>query len=348
MNEMADQICALIADGQPVAVATILSREGSGPRTAGSKMVIAPSGKFVGTIGGGKFEADVLTAAHAALTENQPQKMFFDLTSDDAAGMDMICGGTMTVLVDVLKPVPDELAVFDAWKRTQEKPVAAVLATVMTTNTTGAMQTARCLVYANGQTVGSWPFSSALLKRLTKIAEKGGAARLIDAENAQILVEPTAEPVTLLIFGAGHVSIATARMADEVDFRVVVVDDREEWANRQRFAEAEDVVVVDDFTSAMAGFAVDKNTYVVIVTRGHSHDKTVLAQALGTEAGYIGMIGSRRKRNAIYAALKQKGTSDEALARVHCPIGLNIGAETPGEIAVSIIAELIAHRAGVA
>ena len=348
MKEMADRICALITDGQPVAVATILSREGSGPRTAGSKMVIEPSGKFVGTIGGGKFEADVLTAAHTALTENQPQKLFFDLTSDDAAGMDMICGGTMTVLVDILKHDPDELAVFDAWKQTQETPVLAVLATVMTTNTTGALQTMRCLVYADGRAIGPWPFSGALLKRLTKIAEKGGAPRLIDAENAQILVEPTAEPVTLLIFGAGHVSMATARMAAEVGFRVIVTDDREAWANRQRFAEAEDVVVVDDFSSALAGFTIDKNTYVVIVTRGHSHDKTVLAQALSTDAGYIGMIGSRRKRDAIYAALKKKGTSNEALARVHCPIGLNIGAETPNEIAVSIIAELIAHRAGAA
>jgi xanthine dehydrogenase accessory factor len=348
MNEMADRIRALITDGQPVAVATILSRKGSGPRTAGSKMVIEPSGKFVGTIGGGKFEADVLAAASTALTDKQPQKLFFDLTSDDAAGMDMICGGTMTVLVDVLKPDPDELAVFDAWKQAQKKPVAAVLATVMTTDTTGAVQTVRSMVYANGQTIGPWPFSNALLMRLTRIAEKGGAPRLIDAEKAQILVEPTAEPVTLLIFGAGHVSMATARMAAEVDFRVIVADDREEWANRQRFAEAEDVVVIDDFTSALAGFTVDKNTYVVIVTRGHSHDKTVLAQALNTEAGYIGMIGSRRKRNAIYAILKQDGTSDEALARVHCPIGFNIGAETPREIAVSIIAELIAHRAGVA
>jgi xanthine dehydrogenase accessory factor len=183
---------------------------------------------------------------------------------------------------------------------------------------------------------------------LASIAGKGGAPRLIAAEDAQILVEPTTPPLTLLIFGAGHVSLPTARMAGEVGFRVIVVDDRAAFANRERFTAADDVVVIADFASAMSRFAVDENACVVIVTRGHRHDKAVLAQALQSKAGYIGMIGSRRKRDTIYAALRQEGIADEDLARVHCPIGLSIGAETPEEIAVSIVAQLIAHRSGAA
>lgn len=346
MRALAARICSLITDSQPAAVATILSREGSAPRTAGSKMVIETSGQFVGTIGGGKFEADVLVAAHAALAAKQPKKLFFDLTSDDAAGMDMICGGAMTVLVDVLQPDPNDLAVFNAWQRTQEKPAKAALVTVMNTDAAGAVQTLRCVVYADERVVGAWPFSSALLKRLAKIAHHGGAPLLIDAENAQVLVEPSAAPVTLVIFGAGHVSMPTARMATEVGFRVIVADDREAFANRERFAEADDVVVIADFESALSMFAVDENTYVVIVTRGHRHDKSVLAQALRSKAGYIGMIGSARKRDTIYNVLRQEGICEADIARVHCPIGLAIGAETPEEIAVSIVAELIARRAG--
>lgn len=345
MRELAARICSLITDGRHVAVATILSREGSAPRTAGSKMVIESSGKFVGTIGGGKFEADVLTAANAALAAKQPKKLFFDLTSDDAAGMDMICGGAMTVLVDVLKPDPNELAVFTAWKSTQEKPATAALVTVMNADAMSGLETVRCMIYADERVIGTWPLSSALLKRLAKMADKGGSPLIMDVENTQILVEPTVAPVTLLIFGAGHVSLPTARMATEVGFRVIVADDRKAFANRERFSEIDDVVVLADFESALSKFAIDENTYVVIVTRGHRHDKTVLAQALRSKAGYIGMIGSARKRDTIYAVLRQEGVSEEDIARVHCPIGLAIGAETPEEIAVSIVAELIAHRA---
>ncbi len=347
MRALANRICELIAQGQSAAVATILNREGSAPRTAGSKMVIDANGGFTGTIGGGKFEADVLAAAAVALEENRPKRLYFDLTSKNADAMDMICGGKMAVLVDVVTPTSDAQEVFNAWKQAQEVSVSAVLVTVMTTDVTGAVQTARCMIYADGRVVGPGSLSNALLKRLAGIAGKSGIPRLIDADNQQILVEPTATPITLLIFGAGHVSMPTARMATEVGFRVNVADDRAEFANRERFAEADRVVVIDDFASALAGFTVDENTYVVIVTRGHRHDKTVLAQALRSKAGYIGMIGSRRKRDTIYAALMQEGISSDDIARVHCPIGLAIGADTPEEIAVSINAELIARRAGV-
>jgi xanthine dehydrogenase accessory factor len=152
-------------------------------------------------------------------------------------------------------------------------------------------------------------------------------------------------PKTLVVFGAGHVSMPTVELAAGVGFRVVVVDDRSEFANRERFAAAADILVPKDFSSAVSMLSIDNDTFVVIVTRGHSFDKEVLAGTLRTDAGYIGMIGSRRKRNAIYAALKKEGFTDTDLARVHCPIGLSIGAESPEEIAVSIVAELIQHRA---
>jgi xanthine dehydrogenase accessory factor len=126
----------------------------------------------------------------------------------------------------------------------------------------------------------------------------------------------------------------------------VVLDDRPEFASSERFPRAEQIKVIPSFPQAFEGLEIDRDGYVVIVTRGHLHDKTVLEQALKTDAGYIGMIGSRRKRDLIYRELLTKGFSQAELGRVHAPIGLAIGAETPEEIAVSIVAELIQVRAG--
>ena len=130
-----------------------------------------------------------------------------------------------------------------------------------------------------------------------------------------------------------------------MDFYTVVLDDREEFANRQRFTDSDEIVVLKSFEDAFVGRVFDTNSYIVIVTRGHSHDKTVLAQALKTNAEYIGMIGSRRKRDIIYQKLLADKFSQTDIDRVHSPIGLNIRAETPEEIAISIVAELIQSRA---
>jgi xanthine dehydrogenase accessory factor len=347
MKALADRICRLIGNGRPAAVATILSRKGSAPRIAGSKMVVDGDGGFAGTIGGGKFEADVLAEAGAVLAEGRPRKLFFDLTHDDVSAMDMICGGKMEVLVDYLAPDDAEAAVFDAWRGALAETRAGSLVTVMTGAGAAVEKTAHCMVFSDGTVVGTWPLSEELRQRVAREAGAPAGSRVVEAGGVQLLVEPASAPRTLVVFGAGHVSMPTARLAAEVGFRVVVVDDRSEFANRDRFAEAAEIVVPEDFASAFSMVSVDVDSFVVIVTRGHRFDKEVLAGALRTEAAYIGMIGSRRKRNAIYAALKKEGVTDADLSRVHCPIGLSIGAESPEEIAVSIVAELIACRAGI-
>jgi xanthine dehydrogenase accessory factor len=149
----------------------------------------------------------------------------------------------------------------------------------------------------------------------------------------------------VFIFGAGHISRQLALLTRLVGFRTVVLDDRPEFANRERFASADEVVVLPSLDGAMADLPLDENSFIVLVTRGHAHDKNLLGEALATRAGYIGMIGSRRKRDAVYQDLEKEGFAPEAFQRVHSPIGLSIAAETPEEIAVSIAAELIAVRA---
>jgi len=148
----------------------------------------------------------------------------------------------------------------------------------------------------------------------------------------------------VILFGAGHVSDYVARLAKMVGFHVTVIDDREEFANKERFPEA-DSVIVDGLETVFDQLVVTPASYIVILTRGHLFDKTVLEKSIETEAGYIGMIGSKRKRNLIYQSLLDKGVSKETLEKVYSPIGVAINAQTPEEIAVSIVAELIQERA---
>jgi xanthine dehydrogenase accessory factor len=161
----------------------------------------------------------------------------------------------------------------------------------------------------------------------------------------QYVVAPVRPPERVYIAGAGHVSQEIAPLAKHVGFHTVVIDDRENFASAERFPAAAEIFVCDEFTRIFDEASVTPGSSIVIVTRGHRFDREVLAQALRTKAGYIGMIGSARKKKSVYEALIEEGFSQKDLDRVHCPIGISIGAETPAEIAVSVVAELIQHRA---
>jgi xanthine dehydrogenase accessory factor len=170
--------------------------------------------------------------------------------------------------------------------------------------------------------------------------------RLVLLDGRRFFVEPLGPGGSVYIFGAGHISRELAPLASLVGFQTIVIDDRVEFANRERFETADEIIVPDSFERAFEGLEITGESFLVLVTRGHSHDKTVLGEALKTGAGYIGMIGSRGKRDAVYDALRKEGFSPREFERVHSPVGLDIGAETPEEIAVSIVAELIRVRAG--
>ena len=169
-----------------------------------------------------------------------------------------------------------------------------------------------------------------------------GTATLPDGRDA--VLERVDPPALAVICGAGHVGRAVAPLLVGLGFRVVVVDDREDFASAERFPDAE--VVVRPFDGALAAVGVDERAYVVIVTRGHVHDLDVLVQALRAGARYVGVMGSRAKRARMHAALRDAGFDEETIGRVHSPIGVAIGAETPAELAVSIAAEIVQARAG--
>jgi xanthine dehydrogenase accessory factor len=162
---------------------------------------------------------------------------------------------------------------------------------------------------------------------------------------AQVLIEVIEAPSTFLVVGAGHIGRSLAKIGSEAGFSVTVLDDRADYASPELIPEA-DRVICADFEEALASFPINSNTYIVMVTRGHKQDELSLRATVTSPAAYVGMIGSRRRTAAVLQHLLEDGIPREALDRVHTPIGLDIGAETPGEIAVSIVAEMIMVRRG--
>ncbi len=168
----------------------------------------------------------------------------------------------------------------------------------------------------------------------------------VDASKPNSFIEEFDKKATAFIFGGGHVGQALEPILRYVNFTTKVIDDRPSFANRERFPEADEVVVINSFLDAYQGMETDANSYIIIVTRGHSADYDVLKQTLTRTTGYIGMIGSKNKVAEIYRLLREDGFSQEELDRVYSPIGVSIFAETPEEIAISIVGEMIKVRAG--
>lgn len=335
----------LIQKEESFAVATIFDKTGSAPRTAGAKMVVRADGSTAGTIGGGRLEAEAINLAGEALRLKQTMLQSFDLTSRDVSGMDMICGGKGEILIDYIDAGDENnRMVYQAAAGVLKRREKAWLITILD-SIPGAAGLARqqCLVKPDGTLTGKIDCDPYLLEKLIT----GPAKISIHAEafgKQRFLVEPLRQGGTVYIFGAGHVSQRIADLSENVGFRTVVLDDRADYANRERFPEPVEIMVIDSFRK-LPELYIDEDSYLVIVTRGHLYDKVVLEQVLRSGAGYIGMIGSRSKRDLTFEELVRQGFRKEELDRVYAPIGINIGAEAPEELAVSIVGELIMVRA---
>jgi xanthine dehydrogenase accessory factor len=346
MNTIAPTACRLLAREETFILATIMSHKGSTPRTAGSKMIITAAGRGIGTIGGGLLEAGVMARAEGLIPRGQSAVMRFDLSVETIASMDMICGGQAEVLLDCITPTDTNRAVFEAWRQVLEQNEKGCFITVVMVEGDAVDRVSHRLVRPGDDIESDFPLTGAEREKIAAAIETPGMKTLAFG-SAFVVLEPAERRCAAHLFGAGHVARPTAHLAALVGFRVHVYDDRPEYANRDRFPEAHAVRVLETFDRSFDGLSPNADDFVVILTRGHLHDQNVLARALATTAGYIGMIGSRKKRQAIYRNLRDQGATQQDIDRVHSPIGLAIGAETPEEIAVSIVSELIAVRAGV-
>jgi len=322
--------------GEKVGFAEVIRQAGSSPRGVGAKMVIFRDGT-VGSIGGGRVEAEVIEATKEVMEKGGSKRFFFRLTGSDVKDMDMLCGGEMEVLVKK----------FDR----EDVPVFEKIISVLEANKKGIfvhglppLLEGHLFITEEGDVIGEIKGLQDLESLKNELKGFSSLSMLLNVENGkEIFVELIEREPLLFVFGGGHIAQELVPLAKRVGFKVVVIDDREDFANKERFPLA-DEVIVEDFEKVSQRVRVEEDSFLVIVTRGHLHDYTVIKQFLRSPARYIGMIGSRKKRDIIFEQLLSEGFSEEELKRVHSPIGLPIGAETPAEIAVSIVAELIKVR----
>jgi xanthine dehydrogenase accessory factor len=342
MRDIIDDAIAELAAERPFALVTLVASQGSTPRAAGASMLVREEDSLVGSIGGGLLEHTMRRAAAEALARRRSWRERLGLDGKDVTSPDeMVCGGAAEVVIAYVPPADPQLA--EACAVLREARDAGRLAwfvTVLPADDDGIVQ--HCSFDDAGRVAGAEVGAAAELRGLAGAAVLHGTVRLADGRVAVIeRIDPAA---LVVVCGAGHVGHALVPLLVRLGFRVVVVDDRPEFAAAERFPDAR--VEVRPFAGALAAVGVDERAYVVIVTRGHVHDLGVLQQALRLRARYVGLMGSRSKRARLFEALREEGFGDEALAGVRTPIGLSIGAETPDELAISIAAEIVQVRAG--
>jgi len=357
MREIYRKIPALIADGQISAYCTVVDTKGSTPQVSGAKMLVLQDLSIIGTIGGGVVEAEVRNQVLELMQSGTSRMLEFQL--DSAYGWDdsSICGGIMKIFVDIVK-FSETAKLFTRLEELLDAKVPVVLATVVNDNRIDGNSLGMKLLLSEKDNPLA-PFSKGdekfgelgekqlenevMLQAFEILAEN--EPRLVELQNNEvtIFIEPIKPPHTLLIAGAGHVGQSVAEIGKFLDYEVVVIDDRPNFASQERFPKT-DRIIVQDIAQALREFSIDQSTYVVIVTRGHQHDEEALYSVIGSNARYIGMIGSRRKIKIIFENLIERGVSNEKLKQVYSPIGLDINSETVPEIAVSIAAQLVQVR----
>ncbi len=364
--------------GETTALAVILDCHGSTPRKPGTAMLVGADGTVAGTLGGGALEARIVAAARQAIREGRSRCWTISLTAREAADEGMICGGKLEVLVDcpddpgtsrgeiLEQALRNRDAGRDCWLVYSLRAGDAVMTTdSMATppewegERQGGAKGKKKAPDGEAMTIGLGFVSGdefitgtldtcgadpgELAAAIRKECRGGPTLMPMGAQKRYFLL-PLTTPIMVVITGAGHIARALCPLCRFTGFRTTIIDDRAEFARPELFPEAGRVTVKSAYENCFGELGKNEKHYLVIATRGHLSDAAVLAQALRTDAAYIGMIGSRRKRETIYRQLAGEGFSPEDFARVHCPIGLAIGAQTPEEIAVSIIAELIAVR----
>jgi len=353
MKDIYEKVIELAEKGHFSVLATIIRQTGSTPRGMGTKFVIMEDGSFEGTIGGGQLEAKVLVEAQKVFITGAPLRLDFVLRGTDVEKTDMLCGGDSEVFLEPVSPDnPDHI---DIYKRAIEvigRGGTGMMATAVDTNRWESGQIPKIFLEPDAGSVGSLAgqpgIEDRLAEEMNSILKKRQPINFTfgdeGGEQVEFYVEPVMSNPVLYVFGGGHVSLQIVPMAALVGFNVVVIDDRPEFADPKKFPEAMNVHEYP-FEGVFDRLPIDQSSYIVIVTRGHLHDRTVLTQSMKTQARYIGMMGSRRKVALVYKKLLEEGFTQEDIDRVYSPIGIAIQAETPEELAVSIVAELIKVRA---
>ena len=314
---------------QPLVLATVVAASGATPRGVGARMLVGRQGRICGTIGGGAVEHRSVELALQVLEEQASICRDFSLNRNDVQNLGMICGGQVEVFFHYLPQADDHIL---SLARRIETAFANSEALWLLADL-GQGGTLGCYTAADGVSGLDWPDF-----------QPSGHPLRRRQDGRDLYAEQIASSGKVYVFGCGHVAQELVPVLSHVGFRCIVMDDRPEFANPRLFPTAEQVKLID-FERIADTITVGPEDYVCVMTRGHAHDTAVQAQLLRTPACYIGVIGSIHKRAGVFRILHEMGFTEQDTDRIITPIGLNIGGETPAEIAISIAAQMIQHRA---
>jgi xanthine dehydrogenase accessory factor len=347
--EVTTELLHLLERDEPFVLATLIDAHGSTPQKVGARLLVRKDGTTVGTLGGGCIEAEVWEIAQQALETGRPQVLDFTLNEDIAVDYGLACGGTERIFVDPTIAARRDIGLARKMLQAARGERRGVVATIVTPSPQADQAAGASIAVWEGGALdgdlGDVHEEAATLARRLVEAPRPKHALVTLSNGAEVFADVYAEAPEIIIVGGGHVGRAVANVAKLLGYRLAVIDDRPDFANSERFPEAE-AVIAGDIEQSITEYPATRNSAFVIVTRGHKYDYQALSAAARTEAGYIGLMGSRRKVSLIYRQLLADGVPEDRLRDIHAPIGLDIGAVSPEEIALSIVAEITMDRLG--
>ena len=347
MKDVFDAAIKEIKSNKKFVISTVTRTQGSTPQKPGAKLLVREDGSGVGTLGGGCVEGDIWFASSEKIKREESAEVKpYELNEDLAARDGLVCGGTMHFMID---PIDNKLEFeffLDEINKAYngDRPVALVQ--VLESNKIEEISK-KILIREDGSKSGD-SISEKVDEKLVKESRELlalGKNKTLKIDERLFYIEAFTTPPKLLIAGGGHVSKAIANLAKPLGFELNIFDDRDEFANKERFPEADDVKVAS-YGEGFDQFDINANTFIIIATRGHRQDDTATKAALSTKASYVGLLGSKRKTILILEKLLSEGIDEDSFNKLRAPVGMNIGARTPEEIAISIISEVLSFRLG--
>ena len=346
MREVLTDVERWLAAGEPVALATVVSVSGSAPRAVGATLAVSQSGEISGSVSGGCVEPAVIEEGMRAIRTGRPALLQFGISEEqNVEQIGLSCGGEIRVFVERLAGLEPLMQALRA-----EQPV--VRATVIASDGQAAPVGATLVAPEAGSRAGSLGDGALDTAAETLAAEllRRGASEtrtlaLATGESVEVFFSVFPAPQVLVIVGAGHISLPLTRMAKVLGYRVIVIDAREAFATRERLPEA-DELLVEWPDEALSRLPLTSATAVAVLTHDDKFDVPALGVALRSAASYVGAIGSRGTRQLRDTRLRAAGLDDAQIARIHGPIGLDIGARSPEEIALAILAQIVAVQRG--
>ncbi len=350
MKRLRDQLDRLQDGDTRVAMATLVATRGTSPRKEGAKMWVSDRGAIAGSVTiGGCVDARVIEASEDALRSNRPELLTVELGDEDAQELGLTCAGAVDVLVEPMRLDDPRDPVARLYERVRAHAAAGGRAVLITPLHPGGGKLA---MFDDGRLLGELRLlDPEPVMREGRSLLRRGTPRTLDlpvggGEIARIYFEVHAPPCNVVVFGAGHVAQALVRFAHGLGMRTMVVDARDRYANRAAFPEADEIRVAIPSEVAAEVLPLGRSLAAVLVAHDYKYDLPVLRELIRGDAAYVGMLGSRRRGQALMSMLAEEGIPPEQLEQIHVPVGLDIGAESAGELAISILAEILAERSG--